>query len=223
MQNFFVFHNIHYKFPLSSRYIEESGSILPNSILVMQGPSGVGKSTLLKLLARLIKAEGGEVFLKGKSWHEYPANEWRLYVQYVSQQPIMFEGTVEDNIFLPYKLKMVAENRDLPDLDIVKSNLINLGLSENILSQTAKTLSGGEKARISILRSVLVEPYLLLLDEPSAYLDESSREKTMSFLNDWVIKNERSIIMISHNVEDLAYLKNYTTLNLTARGHEDGQ
>ena len=219
MQELLSFQDIYYTFKENGRFIKESGHISPGSILVIHGPSGAGKSTLLKILARLIKADGGSVFLNGKDWNTYPANEWRLNVHYVSQQPVMFEGTGEDNLLLPFKIKMVGEKRSLPELNKISDYLDYLGLDKELLNQPAKTLSGGEKARIALLRAVLIEPLVLLLDEPSAYLDQDSRKVTMQFLNQWSINNQGGIIMVSHSEEDLNYLDNYTILNIASRRH----
>ncbi len=221
MPELFSFQDINYTFRDNPRFIRESGYILPASLLVLQGASGAGKSTLLKLLARLIKADSGVAFLQGKDWTTYPANEWRLNVQYVSQQPVIFAGSVEENLLLPYKIKMAEASRKQPDLNTIEKYITSLGFNGKILAQSAKTLSGGEKARIAILRAVLLEPLLLLLDEPSAYLDSDSREKTMRFLNQWVKDNQGGIIMVSHNQEDLEYLENYHILNILSRGAAD--
>ncbi|HZJ85264.1 MAG TPA: ATP-binding cassette domain-containing protein [Syntrophomonadaceae bacterium] len=223
MEELLSFQNLYYKFPHSSRYIKESGQVLPHDFLIVQGPSGAGKSTLLKLIARLIRAESGEVFFRGKAQEEYPANEWRLNIQYLAQHPIMFTGTVADNLLQAFDLKMVADKKELPPANLIKKYLGAIGFNEKILQQSAKTLSGGEKARIAVLRAILIEPTLLLLDEPSAYLDEASREKTMQLLNDWVVSGKRGIIMVSHNSEDLALIENYNILNLLTRGDGDGK
>lgn len=220
MQNLFSFENISYKFENNERFIKESGSVLPGRILVLQGPSGAGKSTLLKVLARLIKADTGTAYLSGQNWNNFPAHEWRLNVHYVSQQPVMFAGSVEENLLVPFKLKKVNELRTPPNLNGIKDYLDRLGLSEQILSQTAKTLSGGEKARIALLRAILINPQVLLLDEPSAYLDQDSREMTMGLLSEWVKTEQKGIVMVSHNEEDLAYLDQYTIHNVTPRRYE---
>ncbi len=223
MEELLSFQNLYYRFPHSSRYIRESGQVLPHDFLIVQGPSGAGKSTLLRLLTRLIKAESGEIFFRGKAQKEYPANEWRLNIQYLAQHPIMFTGKVVDNLLQAFNLKLLADKKDLPPADLIKGYLRALGLNEDILQQSAKSLSGGEKARIAVLRAILIEPTLLLLDEPTAYLDENSRGKMMLFLNDWVVSGERGIIMVSHNSEDLAFIENYKILNLLSRGDGDGE
>ncbi|NLB89057.1 MAG: ATP-binding cassette domain-containing protein [Syntrophomonadaceae bacterium] len=220
MQNLFSFENIAYRFENNARFIKESGSLQPGGILVLQGPSGAGKSTLLKILARLIKADTGKAFLLGKDWNSFSANEWRLNVNYVSQQPIMFAGSVEDNLLMPFKLNKVKELRTPPALKEIKYYLDRLGLSEPILNQTAKTLSGGEKARIALLRAILINPQVLLLDEPSAYLDQDSRELTMGLLKEWVETKSKGIVMVSHNEEDLTYLDHYTVHSVIPRRHE---
>lgn len=220
MRELLSFQDIYYEFEGNDRFVKESGSILPGSILILQGPSGAGKSTLLKILARLIKPDAGRAFFLSKDWNTYPANEWRLNINYVSQQPIMFAGSVEDNLFMPYKLGIVKEKRVPPKLDEIKYYLDRLGLGEQILNQTAKTLSGGEKARIALLRAIFINPYVLLLDEPSAYLDQDSREMTMRFLSEWVNKEQRGIVMVSHSEEDLNYLDHYTIQNIIPRRHE---
>lgn len=215
MPELFSFKDIYYKFADNNRFIEESGNVQTGEILVIQGPSGVGKSTLLRILARLIKAEGGKAYLSGKDWNNFSPNEWRLNVNYVSQQPVMFAGTVKDNLLMPYKLSVVKEQRTPPTLKEIEDYIDRLGLGKQILQQTAKTLSGGEKARIALIRAILLNPQVLLLDEPSAYLDQDSRELTMLLLREWVQTRHKGIIMVTHNEEDLLYLKkNYTLQNI---------
>ncbi|HZK43192.1 MAG TPA: ATP-binding cassette domain-containing protein [Syntrophomonadaceae bacterium] len=222
MKELLSFQDLYYKFDNNQRFVKESGILFSSQVLVLQGPSGAGKSTLLKILARLIKPDSATVFFQGKDWKTFSPNEWRLNINYVAQQPIIFEGSVKDNLLLPYNLKLVSEKKQPPTMEIIEDYLERLGLSTKILNQSAKTLSGGEKARIAILRAVLLEPKILLLDEPSAYLDGENKEIVMSFFNDWLMQDKRGIAMVTHSQKDLNYINNYTTLNITPRRHEIG-
>lgn len=195
------------------RRIIVSGQVESGQVLFVQGPSGAGKSTLLRILGRLLTATGGEAWLRGRSWIDIPAPLWRLRIQYISQKPVVFDGTVKDNLLMPFKLKLL-NHREIPSLAQITDCLHSLLLSPSLLDQPAKTLSGGEAARIALIRALLLEPEVLLLDEPTAYLDEVSREHLFILLRHWLDVKPRAIIMVSHNKEDGQAFPKHTSLFL---------
>lgn len=203
MEDFFRFTDLTYYLGNKERMVKVSGELKPGDILVVKGPSGSGKSTLLKVMARLVKAESGEVIYKGENWYQYSPWDWRINVHYIPQKPVVFRGTVRENLLKPFRLSAVYKNKSFDEMK-VKEYLDMFALKEEILEQEAKTLSGGEAARISIIRALLIEPSLLLLDEPTAYLDDENRIRVLHFLNRWVKdKPERGMILVSHQENDL--------------------
>jgi len=202
------------------RYVMESAVLEPGTILVLKGPSGAGKSTLLKTLARLLQPQGGQVFLQGRDWLDYSSSEWRSNVQYVPQKPVVFSGSLEDNLRLPFCLK-ATQGKLSYEREQALHWLERLALPSSLLAQAAATLSGGEAARIALIRVMLLKPQILLLDEPTAYLDGENRLRAMELINEWVKTGAgRGVILISHNEEDLESLPEVAVLNIKARGEE---
>lgn len=198
------------------RVIKISGQVQAGGTIAVQGPSGSGKSTILRVMARLITAHGGEMFLQGTSWKEITPSEWRMRLQYLSQKPILFDGTVEENLRMPFTFKSVSQKRSF-QFSAAAAYLDQLQLSNKLLQQEARTLSGGEAARISLIRALLIEPEILLLDEPTAYLDGDNRERLMTLLRQWVAEERRAIIMVSHSEQDLVSFPGCQTLDVTGR------
>jgi len=214
MEQFFRFNNLYRRFDIDDRYIMESGSVEPGSILAVRGVSGSGKSTLLKMLARLLTPHDGEVIYRGQHWHSYSPMEWRIRIHYVSQYPVLFDGSLEDNFRMPFAISSVQQKRSF-NLEQVHQYMQELQLPPNMLGQEAQTLSGGEAARIALIRALLIEPEILLLDEPTAYLDSDSRMRVVRLLNKWLKENsERAIIMVSHKDEDIDELENVSVLTI---------
>lgn len=195
------------------RQIDVSGQVEAGGVLSVQGASGAGKSTLLRVLARLMAAHGGEVFLQGRSWQEIPPQEWRTRVQYVAQKPVLFEGTGEENLRVPFLLRAVQQKKSYSPV-MARDYLRQLHIHESILSQPARSLSGGEAARLSLVRALLLDPEVLLLDEPTASLDADNRERLMGVLSRWVGQQQRAIVMVSHSESDLLAFSRYGTLHL---------
>lgn len=200
--------------------MQVSAELAEGSVLAVKGPSGAGKSTLLRMLARLIVSQQGRVFLKGRHWMEISPGEWRRRVHYVAQKPVLFPGSLEDNFHLPFTLAGLRNSISFSHerLDLY---LDELGLSRSMLEQPAQTLSGGEAARAALIRALLIYPQVLLLDEPTAYLDDDSRRQVMAILKNWLNEDgERGIILVSHQEEDLSEMGPVSILNIHSRQEE---
>jgi len=140
-------------------------------IAVVDGPSGGGKSTLLRALARLQALTGGELMLDGASASGTNPREYRVRVAYVPQTPVMFPGTVADNVRAGPRLRGL----ELDDARVA-SLLVRAGLPGAFAPRPANELSGGEKQRVSIARALANEPRVLLFDEPTSALDPTSAQ-----------------------------------------------
>jgi putative ABC transport system ATP-binding protein len=184
------------------RSIQASLALDAGAALQVAGPSGAGKTTLLRLLARLETRDGGELLLDGEPAERIKPTRWRRRVVYLAQQPAMLEGTVLDNLaagFLP------AEGGGIfPDAkrDQACRLLSALGLDSNgeLLEQTATTLSGGEAARVALCRALLIEPAVLLADEPTANLDSDSAALLVEVVRRW-LGDGGALVLVAHDEE----------------------
>lgn len=135
-------------------------------IMAITGPSGSGKSTLLRLVADLISPTSGEIFYKNKHIDTYEPTDYRSMVRYVPQTPKLFAGTVQGNLEFVYKIHqapfVAAEGEELLKL---------FEMPVDYLTKDVAKLSGGEKQRVALIRSLLFAPEVLLLDEPTSSLD----------------------------------------------------
>ncbi|MGA9174767.1 MAG: phosphate ABC transporter ATP-binding protein [Thermoactinomyces sp.] len=151
---------------------EVSAVIPPKSLIAVMGPSGTGKTTLFRLLNRLEDPDQGSITYKGKPLFEWNPISLRRQVHYVFQSPVLFPKTVADNLNYPLKL----QGKSLSEEEMVRL-LERVGLSKSYLTRSIEKLSGGEKQRVHLARSLSLKPQVLLLDEPTASLDPESTER----------------------------------------------
>ncbi|WP_461811251.1 ABC transporter ATP-binding protein [Faecalimonas sp.] len=159
------------------------------------GPSGSGKSTFLKLCCHLISPTSGDIFFNSKNYVNYSPVELRKCIVYCSQTPYLFGNTVMDNIEFPYFIRHMK-----PDFARINSLFSMFHMSTDYLERDVQNLSGGEKQRIALIRSILFMPKILLLDEITSALDIDNTllvEKVISSLNCEGI----TILWITHNSE----------------------
>lgn len=170
--------------------------------LTVIGPNGSGKSTFLLALAHLLKPVNGEILFEGKSitqWHEL---KYRRKISFVFQDPLLLDMTVEQNVGLGLKFRGVK--KDEAQARIMKW-LKQLGI-ESLAKRRASQLSGGEAQRISLARAFVLEPQLILLDEPFSSLDPPTRAKLLEDLSALLAEDHRTAIFVTHHLKEAAQL-----------------
>ncbi|WP_086074473.1 ABC transporter ATP-binding protein [Paenibacillus camerounensis] len=176
----------------------------PERIAVI-GASGQGKSTLLRMLALLDAPDEGDLILDGVSFRAMSSRQWRTAVTYVAQQAVMLPGSVEDNLRLTSKLHGTPYNSGLAAKLIEELGLHYLDLSKN-----AGDCSGGEKQRISLIRSLLLRPQILLLDEITASLDMNSSQLVEALLLKRHREEGTSFLWVTHDLEQARRISSRT-------------
>ncbi|RAV22629.1 ABC transporter ATP-binding protein [Paenibacillus contaminans] len=169
-------------------------------IIALLGASGQGKSTLLRILAALDIADKGDIRLHGIPLSEWKPTDWRQKVGYVAQHAVMLSGSVEDNLRTVSMLHRTAFDRPLAE-----RLMSSLGL-EGAWGKRAGEMSGGEKQRVSLVRSLLMRPDVLLLDEVTASLDAHSKHAVESLLAEWRRQEGATAIMITHDLAQAAQM-----------------
>lgn len=166
-------------------------------LVIIGGPSGCGKTSLLRLLNRLNDATAGEIKLDGRPLTDYRVVELRREICYMQQTPVMVEGTVRQNLLLPFSFESL---RDLnkPTDETLNGLLNEFKLDDVSLSDQAMVLSVGQKQRLAFIRALLLNPKALLLDEPTSALDENSRLVVEAHIERLAGEEALAIIMITH-------------------------
>jgi putative ABC transport system ATP-binding protein len=172
------------------------------SILGLSGPSGAGKTLLLRALAGLDPLDEGEVKVQGAPLDEGELPRHRARVAYLAQRPALFPGTVEDNLRVPFELAVHAGRRF--ERARILEQLQPFGRDEAFLHRPANRLSGGEAQITALIRILQLDPVVLLLDEPSAALDEESTSLIEALVRRFIRGDmSRACIWTSHDGDQL--------------------
>ncbi|HEM6186243.1 TPA: ABC transporter ATP-binding protein [Streptococcus suis] len=190
-----------------------SGPILKNltfdiqegEFFVLIGPSGSGKTTTLKLINRLIEQTEGEVFFQGKRLKDFDLRELRLETGYVLQQIALFPNmTVAENIALIPEMKGLNKEETLTR---TRELLTKVGLEpDSYLERLPKDLSGGEKQRIGILRAIIANPKVLLMDEPFSALDPISKAQLQDLIKELHGEFKMTTVFVTHDMDEAVKL-----------------
>lgn len=172
-----------------------------NSITVFVGPSGCGKTTTLKMINRLIKPTSGKILINGEDISQQNLIKLRRGIGYVIQQTGLFPHmTIRENIELVAKLqKMSHTERDLR----VKELLEMVGLDyDTYANRYPKQLSGGQQQRVGIARAFMINPDIILMDEPFSALDPITRSQLQDELINIQTQTNKTIIFVSHDMDE---------------------
>lgn len=192
-----------------------SGTLLSGQVTVLTGASGSGKSVLLRILAGLLPMSSGTVRLRndGKlssdyyDIHKTAPVLWRQQVALLAQHPQLLDGSVLENLQMPYQLH--AHQSQTFDRDWHIAQLEHLDRSADFLQQDAKHLSGGERQLVNTLRLLQFNPKVLLLDEPTAALDIDTSTQLVNLLFNWLHADaQRTLLWVTHDTKDIMPLAN---------------
>lgn len=168
----------------------------PGTSTALYGPSGSGKTTIIDLLMRLYTPDSGHLYLGDKKITEFALGAWRQQIGYVSQEPVLFNGTLKQNILIG---RQGSSDEDIMQFckiaqidDFIKNSQEGL---LSLVTDGGNNLSGGQKRRIALVRALIGKPRLLILDEATNALDEDMEKKLLLNLKKI---GSLSVLIISH-------------------------
>ncbi len=187
----FLLDNVIYKDILSVEHL----LIKEGQTTSLFGPSGCGKTTLLRLLCGLISPTAGQVLYKEQNMEELDLVLHRKKVIMMPQISHAFPGNLRDN------LNIGASFQERPNFtDAQLDNMLEqVSIKDKNLEDNPELFSGGEKQRLALARILLLEPEVILLDEPSAALDAQIEETIMGLLNAYKKQHQMTYVLVTHS------------------------
>ncbi len=173
-----------------------------SEVLALVGPNGAGKSTLILVLAGLLKPQSGMIIFANRPFKGWNALDYRRNISFVFQVPLLLNMTVVENIALGLRFRGVRKDQTQGR---VAHWMGKLGIT-SLANRRAAELSGGEAQRVSLARAFILDTHLLLLDEPFSALDPPSRTKLLEDLEVLLKADQRTVIIVTHNLADAARL-----------------
>jgi len=194
-----VFKNVTYKY--NSKYILDNVNfeIKPNTLTAIVGDSGSGKTSILNLLLRFYKLNGGEIFLDGRNIYDYSSSIYASNITLVKQNPFLYNMSIDNNLRLVNSNK--ERRREICKQVGIDEFIMSLKNGyKTILNQNARNISGGQKQLLAIARALLTEAEVLLMDDVTSSLDPKTTNQIIKLLKDLT---ETHTIIVTTNREDL--------------------
>ncbi len=199
VQGHFVFESVAFSYPDSeiSSLKDISLTIQPGETVAIVGESGAGKSTLLNLIIGFLRPSAGRILLDGQDMNQLDLRTYRRFLSVVSQETILFKGTIRDNIL--YGAPSVSEEQFQKALEDANAKEFIDQLPdgvETMLGENGARLSGGQKQRIAIARALIRDPKVLVLDEATSALDTLSEALVQEALTR--LMRNRTTFVVAH-------------------------
>ena len=183
------------------------------NITAVVGPSGAGKSTLLRAINRLIEPTAGEVYLDGEPTSGMDPLHLRRRVGMVFQLPALFGATVEEATL--YGARLAGKDADACRL------LEMAGLDASFKDKAPQALSVGEQQRVSIARTLALEPEAVLMDEPTSALDEAARRRIEDLIRELNASLGLTLVVVSHDLDQVERVADRVVV--LVRGRSEGE
>ncbi|XP_051912531.1 ABC transporter B family member 1-like [Hippocampus zosterae] len=199
--------------------------IRPGESVAIVGPSGVGKSTIISMIERFYDISAGKILVDGVSIREFDLQVLRRSIGLVSQEPVLFSGSLRDNIAYASPESSEASIMEV----LVKSNAEEFVMNKSmfpdgldtVIGERGIKLSGGQKQRIAIARALIKNPRVLIFDEATSALDSISEAQVQASIAKVMELKERTVIMIAHRLSTIKYCDRIVVLG-EGRVIEDG-
>lgn len=166
------------------------------------GPSGAGKTSLLRLLNRLSDPTSGSIYLENQDYRKIPVLQLRRQVMLVLQEPKLLGMTVKEALAYPLTLQQLPQRQIQERLDACRERF---HIPTDWLERTELQLSVGQRQLVAIARALVIQPKILLLDEPTSALDAGLASHVLGVLADMARQNKMTILMVNHQL-DMAQL-----------------
>jgi iron complex transport system ATP-binding protein len=204
-ETLYIAENISFSYDRSTPVIDNvSVSINTNEVIAVIGPNGAGKSTLLKLLINLLRPDSGQIKFTGKNVIDIHPRELARHVSYLPQDDeIHFPFSVGEVVMLGRWPHTGAAYFDSPDDKLAAQLAMEKVGIEKWASRPVTDLSGGERARVLLARSLATQPDCLLLDEPASELDLKHRANTFSLLKD-LSRENIGVVIVAHDIGSIS-------------------
>jgi ABC-type sugar transport system ATPase subunit len=177
-------------------------SIQGGEVLAVVGPNGAGKSTLLLALARLIQPKAGQIFFNGQQAQMESDTAYRRRIAMVMQDPLLFDRSVYENVASGLRFRGATKDEIQQKVSLW---LERFGV-EHLAKRRGGELSGGEAQRVSLARALVLEPELLLLDEPFSALDPPTRAKLLDDLGTLLHATATTTLFVTHDLTEATKL-----------------
>ena len=188
--------NVQFSWSIEEKF-EFNISIKKGEVVTIEGPSGVGKSTLINLISGFLVPERGEILWRNKRIDNLQPNERPTST--IFQNNNLFEHlSCLDNVCLGVSANLKISLRERENINSLFSEL---GISK-IMERMPNEISGGQEARVSIIRALMTKKPILLLDEPVSSLDQETREETLKIIKNTSEKYNLTLVIVSHHRDD---------------------
>lgn len=207
------FKNVSFAYDQEMILKDASFTIPKGAITVLVGPNGSGKTTIFKLIERFYEPQSGHIYFGDKNVDDIHLDEWRQSIGYVLQEPMLFNATIRDNV--AYGL-----HRQVTDEEVISALKLACaydfvqeldGQLDFVIGDNGSKLSAGQRQRIAIARTVMVDPSYLLLDEATCNMDVYSEREVIQAL--FQLMKDRTTIMISHDKRMIEKANYFIILN----------
>ncbi|NEO20367.1 ABC transporter ATP-binding protein [Moorena sp. SIO4A5] len=213
----FTFESLSYKYPDTEQFAIEDFclQVNPGETIAIVGPSGAGKSTLLSLIIGFMAPTTGRVLLDGTDMSSLDLQTYRKFLSVVSQETILFEGTVRENIVYGSKQldeeQLIKAIQDANALEFIQE--LPSGL-DTLIGENGAKLSGGQRQRLAIARALIRNPRVLVLDEATSSLDTASEALIQDALEH--LMENRTTFVVAHR---LSTIRKADRIVVMERGH----
>lgn len=187
------------RLPIGAQYLLQdiSFEVFRGDRIAIVGPAGAGKTSLLRLLNRLSEPFQGTIYLDGQAIHRIPVTQLRQTIPLVLQESKLLGMTVQDALSYPLILRHIPQSAIQPR---IRESLEQLRIPSEWLSRTEVQLSIGQRQLVAIARALVIQPPILLLDEPTSSLDAGRAESLIETLRTISQTHQTTILMVNHQL-----------------------